>query len=192
MALNKQLPYSVARIEVAAWNQVTEQYGTPYSFRFAQGFENDPQIDDDLLKNLGAMERALSILTHYEGTVLQAGLDAQAAVILYNINNTTSGPSGQEVLTQKIYGGVNAPYFGLIAWLPTDEGNLLAWGFPFCHTSTRPSIQMEQNKFSLPEFTFNALRLRLADNTPLPIAVPKAYTVEPSYPTDFNAFFEVS
>lgn len=189
--LQTSLPYSVSKIEVAAWNQVDEEFGTPYSFRFAQGYEGDPQLDEDILKNLGASERALSILTHYEGTVMQAGLDAEAAVILYNMTNNITGSPGTQVRTMRLYGGLNAPYFGIIIWMPTDEGSLVGWGFPFCIATTRLTINIEQNKFTLPEFTFNALRNRLADGTVLPIAVPKVYEAAPSYPTDFDTFFGI-
>lgn len=189
MAYTKGYPYTVSRITVAAWDFTAEAYGTPASFNSAQGINVDPQLDTDMLKNYGAMERALSILTHYEGAVVRAGIDAAVQMIVEGITSSLSG-STRQVLGMA--GGVNAPYFGLIAHLPMDDGYVMLWGHPLCMAASQMAIEIEQNKFALPEFKYNALRLRIANGNTFPIAKPIVYASDPGAITDFKGFFAIA
>ncbi len=184
------LPYSINEVEVAQYNMTTEQWGSAVRFDKVGGFENDPQVDEDALKSKGAMERLLSVLTHYEGTIIGAGVDSAVLNILDNTTNTLTGTAGSYIRTMDIYGGNASPYFGLIAHLPADDGSVVMLAFPFCVCTTRLNLSMEQNKFVLPEVGFKAARLRKTNGSVWPIMRTRSYEAgQQALPTNFTTFF---
>lgn len=187
------ISYSIDSMDVAALDITANSYGTPASMLWVQGFEPDSQIADDDLMNRGALERSLSVLTHYEGTIMGAGLQAAILAILQGSSNSLSGTTPNQVRLIDINGGTNAPYWGCIAHLPIDQSGVLLWGFAMCQLSNRLSGSMEQNQFVVPELEFRALRYRNTDGTTtLPIAKLKVYETDPGAITDFDAWFGMS
>ena len=190
--LQKTYPYSITLFQVAALNLSTESYGTPASFDKVQGFEPDPQVDEDSIKAAGAVERYLSVLTEYEWSVGNASIQAPVLSILDATSNYLSGLTPNQVRTLDVYGGISSPYFGAIAHLPLDEGGVALWGFPFSKVMTRIGFEIEQNQFAIPEVTGKAGRWRMADGTLLPIVRISEHETDPGPVTDFDAFFGIA
>ncbi len=182
---DKTVIYSVNAIEIAAYDTVTETWGTPVQLRYAGGFQPDPNMAEDEIKSVGAIEAMLSVLESYNGTIPTAGIATDELSIIYGISS-----SGDSIArTMDIEGGVILPYFGIIAHLPVREGGVMRYGFPYCIATSTLSANVEQNQFMARDFTFKAGRLRKSDGTTLPIGRMNTNAEAPALPTDFDGFF---
>lgn len=185
MATSK--PYSVRAMSVATWNPLTEQWGTPVSVTNLQTINLGPEHDTDLLKILGANEDALSVLTHLTLQATFGGIDWATMAIMAGMSDASSG--GAVHINDYEGGGEGLPFFGGVLALPLQGSGDFHIYVPKCQLSTYPPLDIEQNKFALPQIDITALRLRLADNTVYKIARHKVYNSVTTLPANFNTAF---
>ena len=180
-------PYSVRAFSVATYNPITEVWGTPSAVINLQTISYGPEHDTDMMKILGANEAGLSILTHTSDQATFGGIDWPTMAIMAGMLDASSGAAVH--INDLIGGGQGLPYFGGIAALPLEGGGDFHVYTPFYQLETYPPLELEQNKFALPQISMNGLRLRQADNSVYAVQRWKVYNTVTAIPADFNVAF---
>lgn len=185
--------YSVTGARVATWQPASEQYGTSAALNVLQSVEIDPEHATDEVRNLGAVERMLSVMEKANLTLEMGGLEWAGLAKMTSMANTTSG-SGSGAVTTNEYagGGAGLPYFGLIVQLEADDGGVIHAYLRWCKLSTYPPVSANMNEFANPSIDAVAGRLRLAAGTTFNIVTFKEYEQPTSIPTDFNTALGIS
>lgn len=179
--------------KVAAWNDNTEQYGTPVTSKALQSTEIEPVMATDEGRVGGAIEHLLSIIEGCELTLSELGFDVATMAVMTNMTHSLSGSgeSGRRTLT--IPTGKNFPYFGLIVRIELDGGGQLHVSFPRCKAMSHFAIEAaESGEFSVPEVEITAARLRLSSGTLKNAIGMDFYAVETAISSDFNTWFGIS
>lgn len=180
-------PFSVRAFSVAAYNPLTETWGTPQAVINLDTIQFDPQHDTDLLKILGANEASLAVLTHTMMKATFGGVDWATMAIMAGMDDDSSG--GASNINDLIGGGQGLPYFGSVAAMPLEGGGDFHVYTPFAQLQKYPPLAFEQNKFARPQIDIVGLRLRLADNSLYMVQRWKVYPSTTTLPANFNTAF---
>lgn len=179
--------------KVAAWNDNTEQYGTPVASKALQSCEMEPIMATDEGRVGGAVEHLLAIMEGCEITLSELGFDIASMAIMTPMTHSLSGSGSGGRRTLTIPTGSNFPYFGLVARIALDGGGQLHLGFPRCKAMSHFTIEAaESGEFSVPEIEVSAARLRLSSGTLKNCVTMDFYAVETAIATDFNTWFGIS
>lgn len=180
-------PYSVSAFSVAPFNPLTNLWGTPVSAINLQSMSVGPEHDTDLMKIFGANEEALSVLTHIITNLTFGGLDWASLAVMAGMADESSG--GDLHINDYEGGGEGLPYFGAITVFPLKGGQELHVYLPKNMLNSYPPLDIEQNKFALPQMDMTTTRLRLDNNDTYKILRTIVKATKTAIPTDFNVAF---
>jgi len=159
--------YSVRTAKVWAWDPSAETYGTGVEIPNLQGFSVEPQHDTDELKNLGAIEETLSVLTSMDISISLGGIHWVSMAVMQGTNNSSSG--GDTNINED-EGGDDLPYFALAVALPLKSGKEAHLYFPKCQLQSNVPLDIsDQNQFVIPDVDIKAMRLRTAAGNTYPV-----------------------
>ena len=147
-----ETPFTLVDLQIASYNILTATYGTPISLDEAQMLEFSPVADNDQIMAGGRLRHLLTVSTHVEFKLSQAGIDFDAYNILTGMTNASSGttPNRSRRLTGS-FDGTPLPYFGLVGKILSEAGADVHIGLPVCMLDSIPGMKFEQNKFVIGE-----------------------------------------
>jgi len=147
-----EVPFTLVDLQIASYNILTGVYGTSRSLDEIQTLEFTPVADTDSIKAYGRLKHLLSVQTHVEFKLSQAGIDFEALAIVGGMTNLSSGatPNQKGELTAS-FDGSSLPYFGLVGKVQAEGVSDLHIGMPVCMLDVLPGLKFEQNKFVMAE-----------------------------------------
>lgn len=191
-----EVMYLLTDLIVAAYNSVTDTYGTPVALAVGQSLMLEPEADTDELRNYGVIGDALAVPTKAKVTLGGGAIDRDAFVIMAGMSSYTSGLTPNRVVTMDVKAGEDGelPYFGAIGVSRATNSGLVAVGTQKIKLNTPPRFQLDgkANKFNIQEIEGVALPVERSSQWML--LRPKFYETAsdwtaPTTPADFKAFF---